>query len=298
MQPSLMLGKRIIKKIVMSFSIVVVKALSKWTDSNMDVIQGMCLIALLFITAIQLNRRAVQPRLLRLICLLYCNQQVRRLFSGETNEANSFFPNLLLAVALAVLLIIVTNNKDQGSVDDMRTMLEALLYMYGDILDFLFKYGVLTLTLSAFGVGFLIQTIKPPENQIQAFFLRMAGIISANVLYQGVTSLINSTAHMELIESIAAASVLRLLIPSMESYLTYLTAAQLTSIVPDVSPIMLCIIVWNELIPLASRGWITELCATYIILSVINFLISIPTWGASVVLIMAHYVDYILVHLD
>jgi len=84
----------------------------------------------------------------------------------------------------------------------------------------------------------------------------------------------------------------------MESYLTYLTAAQITNIVPEIAPIMLCIIVWIEIFPTASRGWISELCATYVILSVMNYLIIIPIWGASVILIIAHYIDYIIIHID
>jgi len=199
MHQGLILGIRIVKKIVMSFSVVIVNALSIWTNDNMSMVQGMCLIALLFITAIQLNKRAVQPKLLRLVCLLYCNQQIRRLFTSENNSAVDLFPNILLATALAVLLIIISEKKDQESMDDLRTMLEALLYMYGDILDFLFQYGILTLTLAAFAAGLFIQTILNSENPMQSFLSRMAGIISTNLLYQGVTSLINSSAHLKLI---------------------------------------------------------------------------------------------------
>jgi hypothetical protein len=177
-------------------------------------------------------------------------------------------------------------------------MLEALLYMYGDILDFLFQYGILSLTLMAFAIGLLIQMMPPPVDPMRSFFTRMAGIVSTNILYQGVTSLINSSNHMKLVESVATASVLRLLIPSMESYLTYLTAAQLTLIIPEIAPVMLCIIIWIEILPPLSRGWISELCATYVILSVMNFLSAVPTWGAVVILIMAHYVDYVIIHLD
>lgn len=298
MLQGLTLGTRIIKRIVMSFSVVIVNALSLWTNDRMSIIQGMCLVSLLFITAIQLNKKAVQPKLLRLVCLLYCNQQVRRLFTRVNNTTSiDLFPNILLAVGLAVMLIFISDNKDQESVDDLRTMLGALLYMYGDILDFLFQYGTLTLTMSAFAAGLLIQTIPGSGDPMQSFLGRMAGIISTNLLYQGVTSLINSSAHMKLIESVAAASVLRLLIPSMESYLTYLTAAQITNIVPEIAPIMLCVLVWIEIFPTASRGWVSELCATYVILSVMNYLAKIPTWGVSIILITAHYVDYIILRI-
>ena len=264
----------------------------------MSMVQCMCLIALIFITATQLNKTAVQPKLLRLVCLLYCNQQIRRLFTSGSDTAIDFIPNVLLATTLAVFLTVLAQKENKESVDDLRTMLEALLYMYGDMLDFLFKYGVLSLTLMAFALGLFIQTMPPPVDPMRSFFTRMAGIVSTNILYQGVTSLINSSKHMKLVESIATASVLRLIIPSMESYLTYLTAAQLTLITPAIAPVMLCIIIWIEVLPPLSRGWISELCATYVILSVMNYLSNVLTWGATVILIMAHYVDYIIVHLD
>lgn len=298
MQQGVVLGIRIVKRIVLSFSVVVVNTISRWANANMSMVQCMCLIALIFITATQLNKTAVQPKLLRLVCLLYCNQQIRRLFTSGSDTAIDFIPNVLLATTLAVFLTVLAQKENKESVDDLRTMLEALLYMYGDMLDFLFKYGVLSLTLMAFAVGLFIQTMPPPVDPMRTFFTRMAGIVSTNILYQGVTSLINSSKHMKLVESIATASVLRIIIPSMESYLTYLTAAQLTLITPAIAPVMLCIIVWIEVLPPLSRGWISELCATYVILSVMNYLSTTLTWGATVILIMAHYVDYIIVHLD
>ena len=298
MQQGVVLGIRIVKRIVLSFSVVVVNTISRWANANMSMVQCMCLIALIFITATQLNKTAVQPKLLRLVCLLYCNQQIRRLFTSGSDTAIDFIPNVLLATTLAVFLTVIAQKENKESVDDLRTMLEALLYMYGDMLDFLFKYGVLSLTLMAFALGLFIQTMPPPVDPMRSFFTRMAGIVSTNILYQGVTSLINSSKHMKLVESIATASVLRLIIPSMESYLTYLTAAQLTLITPAIAPVMLCIIIWIEVLPPLSRGWISELCATYVILSVMNYLSNVLTWGATVILIMAHYVDYIIVHLD
>jgi hypothetical protein len=298
MQQGVVLGIRIVKRIVLSFSVVVVNTISRWANANMSMVQCMCLIALIFITATQLNKTAVQPKLLRLVCLLYCNQQIRRLFTSGSDTAIDFIPNVLLATTLAVFLTVLAQKENKESVDDLRTMLEALLYMYGDMLDFLFKYGVLSLTLMAFALGLFIQTMPPPVDPMRSFFTRMAGIVSTNILYQGVTSLINSSKHMKLVESIATASVLRLIILSMESYLTYLTAAQLTLITPAIAPVMLCIIIWIEVLPPLSRGWISELCATYVILSVMNYLSNVLTWGATVILIMAHYVDYIIVHLD
>ncbi len=282
----------------MSFGIVIVNALRQWTDTNMSAVQSICFIALLFITAIQLNKHAAQPKLIRLVCLLYCNQQIRRIYTNETATAIDLFPNILLATMLAVFLIAVTEKNNNEALDDMRTMLEALLYMYGDILDFLFQYGILPLTLAAFAAGLVFQTIPPPHDPIQRFFFRMAGIISTNLLYEGATSLVQSSGQIELIESVAAAVVIRKIVPSMESYLTYLTAMQLTYLVPGIAPIMFCVIIWINVFPKSSRGWISELCATYIILATMNYLATAPTWGASTILVFAHYIDYVIAHLD
>jgi hypothetical protein len=297
MERTSVLSVHVVKKIIMSFGIVIANALSEWTDNNIDTIQGLCLISLLFIAAIQLNKENVQPKLLRFVCLLYCNQQVRHLFVKGDNTVFDIFPNLLLATALAVLLTAISDRKDTESVDDLKTMLVGLMYMYGDMLDFLFAYDTISITLAAFAIGLVMQHVPPHTDPIIAFYVKLSGIISANLLYQGVTSMINSTTHMKLIESIAVTSVLRLIIPSMEPYLTYLTAIQVSIIVPNISPAMLCAIAWIDMLPLSSRGWITEVCGTYIILAIINFLALIPAWGSSVILIMAHYIDHIITNL-
>ena len=298
MQQGLVLGTRIVKRVIMTFSIVIVNAISQWTYSNMSAVQALCLVSLVFLTAIQISKKAAEPKLFRLICLLYCNQQVRRLFISNDNTAVTLFPNIMLAVALAVLLVSISDKDDTGSLDDLRVMLEGLLYMYGDIMDFAFEYGILPLTIASFGVGLVLRHLEQPTDPIIAFVRRLLGIISTNILYQGVTSLINSTTQTKLIESIAATSIIRLILPSMESYLTYMTAARLAFLMPGVAPIMLCAILWIEMLPVSSRGWVGELFATYVIIAVINYMILIPTWGAVVVLIIAHYIDYIIFHLD
>ena len=298
MDKGIMIGKRIVKRIIMSFSIIIVNALSTWTYSNMSTIQGICLVALIFAFAVQLNKKVAQPKLIRLIGLLYCNQQIRRLFIGETSTAVNIFPNILLATAIAVLLIAITDKDDTDALDDMRVLLEGLLYMYGDILDFTFQYGVLPITAAAFGTGLVLKHLQPSADPMQTFVRRLLSIVSTNILYQGVTSLINSNIHAKFIESIAATSILRLILPSMESYLTYLTAARLLTLAPGLAPVTACLTLWVELLPSSSRGWINELLVTYVILAVINYMILIPTWGAMVVLIMAHYIDHIVSHLD
>ena len=264
----------------------------------MSNVQGMCLIALVFIAAIQLGKKTAQPRLIRLVCLLYCNQQIRRLFINGVDTATALFPNILLAVALAILLIAIADKDDTNSLDDLRVMLEGLLYMYGDIMDFAFEYGILPITIASLGVGLVLGHMEPSTDPMKAFIRRLLSIVNTNILYQGVTSLINSTNQAKLIESIAATSILRLILPSMESYLTYMTAARLTGMLPGIAPIVLCSIIWIEMLPVSSRGWVGELFATYVIIAVINYMMLIPTWGAVVVLILAHYIDHIITHME
>ena len=298
MQQGVAVGNRIIKRVFMSFSVVIVNAISQWTLINMSAVQAMCLMALVFIAAIQMSKKSAQPRLIRMVCLLYCNQQIRRLFISGTDTAITLFPNILLAVAIAVLLVAISDKDDADSLDDLRVMLEGLLYMYGDIMDFVFEYGILSITVASLGVGLVLRHIEPSNDPMKAFIRRLLSIVNTNLLYQGITSLINSSNQTELIESIAATSILRLVLPSMESYLTYMTAARLTNLMPGIAPILLCAIIWIEMLPVSSRGWVGELFATYVIIAVINYMMLIPTWGAVVVLIMAHYIDHIITHID
>jgi hypothetical protein len=298
MTEGLSLAPRIIKRINMTFSIVIVNALISWTHENMSVVQGMCLIALLFITAVQLSKKMAQPRLIRLICLLYCNQQIRKLFISESDSVDSLFPNVLLAMALAVTLITLSEKDNASSLEDLRTMLEGLMYMYGDILDFLFEYGIIPVTAAAFGISLMLDQLETPKDPMKAFIRRLIGIVSTNIIYQGITSLITSTDQIELVESIASTSILRLLLPSMESYLTYLTAARMTSLIPGIAPAIACALIWMDFLPSSSRGWVSELFTVYIMQAVVGYIITVPTWGAIVVLILAHYTDYIIVHLN
>ena len=260
----------------------------------MTPMQGVCLMALVFITALQLNKKTVQPKLLRMVCFLYCNQQLRRLFALDNDTAINLFNNILLATALAVFLTALSDKEDLEAADDLRNLLEGLLYMYGDILDFAFGYGVMAVTVTAFGVGVVLQSLSKPTDPMQDFFRRLVGIVNTNLLYQGITSMISSTPNMKLVESIAATSVLRVMLPPMESYLTYLTAAQMTMIVPGIAPILLCAILWVDFLPSKSRGWVSELLATYVISATVIYLIKVPIWGAMVVLILIHNIDYII----
>ena len=299
MQRGSMIGIRIIKRINVTFGIMVANALSKWAHANMSTVQSLCLIVLLFIAAMLLSTKQAQPKLIRLICLVYCNQQLRHLFvSGAADTLYTLLPNIILACAIAVMLIYTTDKADPNSLEDLRAMLEGLMYMYGDILDFTFVYGALPVTAMAFGAGQVLSHSSKPSDPMMAFMMRLASIVSTNIIYQGVTTIINSPIQAKLIESIAAISVLRLLLPSMEGYLTYMTAAYLTHLIPGIAPIIMCIIIWTDFLPASSQSWVSELLTIYILSTVINYIINISTWGAVVVLIMAHYIDYIITHID
>jgi hypothetical protein len=292
------IGIRIVQRVNFTFGFIVAKALGQWTQANMSTMQSLCLIALLFIAAIQLNTKLAQPKLIRLICLVYCNQQLRRLFISGADTSYTLLPNIMLACAIAVLLIYTTNKDDTSSLADLRMMLEGLMYMYGDILDFTFAYGILPITAMAFGAGQFLSYSSKPTDPMLAFMMRLATIVSTNVIYQGVTTIINSPVQAKLIESIASISVLRLLLPSMESYLTYMTAAYLANLIPGIAPIIMCTIIWTDLLPTSSQGWVSELFTIYVITAIINYIINISTWGAVVVLILAHYIDHIIAHID
>jgi hypothetical protein len=145
--------------------------------------------------------------------------------------------------------------------------------------------------------GLVLKYIPPNSDPMRAFMQRLLSIVSTNILYQGISTMINTTKQAKLIESVATTSVLRLLIPSMEGYLTYLTAVNLSLLIPGMAPILACLVVWTELVPITARGWVSELLTTYVIQAVITYLISIPTWGAMVVLIVTYYIDFIINHL-
>jgi hypothetical protein len=43
-------------------------------------------------------------------------------------------------------------------------MLEGLIYLYGDMMDLCFEYGVLNITVCAFAFSIYLHTIKPPSD--------------------------------------------------------------------------------------------------------------------------------------
>ena len=291
-----MLGFQLLQRIAMSAGVILVSSLRMWTDQYLTTVQGLSIAILVFIIAKQLDKEpSIRPRLLKRVCLLYCNQQIRKLFITNDNSPASIFSDILLAIALAVAAIILYDEKSNpDGTKELKQMLESLLYLYGDILDFAFQYGVFVVTIFSFGVSMFLKTQKQPQTHIQRFCWRMAAIISANLLSQGMTELIpNSTPQVQLLQCMASVCILRLILPDMQSYLIYLASSQLQIILPKMPSIFFCLIVCIDIIPESSREWICELCFNYVISTISSYLFQVPFWGMIFVLIMTHYIDYI-----
>lgn len=295
--PHALLGYQILQRLATSGGVIIVKALTAWTDEYFGLVQGLCIALLTFIIVKQLDKdKSVPPRLLKRVCLLYCNQQIRKLFIVGDNSPASIFTDILLALAMSCIAVVVYDKdfSDPVRTQEVRQLLEGLLYLYGNIMDFAFAYGVLKITVCAFVASILIQTAVKPGNQMAAFVWRLAGIVNANLLYQGLLRMIPSVQNMELLQCLASTCILRLILPDMQGYLTYLAAQQLLNLVPDSACIFFCLTVWLNFMPVYSRQWITDMCFTYVMTSVALFTLQVPFWGMLFILVMAHYLDYIV----
>ena len=283
-----------LRRIMMSTGVIVVSALSTWTDEYLGLVQGICLSILVFVVTTQLDQTAVEPLLLKRVCLLYCNQQVSRLFIGDDKSFAGIFSNILLAMTLAVVAIILCDHKNQASTKDLQSLLDGLLFLYGDLFDFAFQYGVFKITVLAFGISMFLQYMPAPTKRIPLFCWQLGSIISANLLSEGLTTLIPTTPRLHLIQCLASVCILRLILPAMQSYLTYLAAKQLTVIVPGMAPLFFCITVCIPLIPAGSQEWITEMCTTYILSEIVSWISGMHFGGVMLALILAHYIDFIV----
>jgi hypothetical protein len=85
----------------------------------------------------------------------------------------------------------------------------------------------------------------------------------------------------------------------MESYLTYIAALRLMMLAPGLAPLFFCSVVWLDILPISSRSWVGETCFMYVIASISNMAVQqTPFWGMILVLVLAHYIDYIVqIHL-
>jgi hypothetical protein len=288
------MASQALRRIMLATGIVMVDELTDWTDQYFGLVEGMCISILIFIITTQLNQSAVEPLLLKRVCLLYCNRQASRLFIGNDTSASGVFSNILLAMAIAVLAIVLYDSKDKSSAKDLQHLLDGLLFMYGDMMDFAFQYGVFMITMAAFGVSMFMQYTPPPTKRIPLFCWQLGTIISANLLSQGMTSLIPTIPDLRLLQCIASVCILRLLLPGMQSYLTYLAAKQLVLLIPGMAPLFFCVVVCIRLLPVGSQDWMNETCTTYILAEIAGFISRIHIWGMVLALILAHYVDYII----
>ncbi len=289
------MGRQAIQRVALSSSVIIVNALGAWTDEHFGLVQGLCIAFLIFLISTQLNQEHVQPMLLKRIALLYCNKQIRKLVVTQNLTPTAIFSDILLAIALAIMMIMLYDVKDKQKPSGLGSMLEGLLYLYSDTFDFAFQYGVFKITVIAFGASISLSRIPPPSSRIQNFCWRLATIISINLLSQGTTMLLRSTfVQMDVIQCIASSSMLRLLFPAMESYLTYVTAIRLMTLIPGLGPLFFCAVLWLDFLPASSRGWVGETCFMYVIANISAEVIKTPFWGMILVLIMGHYIDFII----
>ena len=287
------------KRLAMSGGVILVSAMSTWTDSYIGPAQGLCIALLAFVLFNQENKDGHNPEarmgLAKRICILYCNRQVRSLFIIKDNNPISLFADIMLAIALAALTIILNDKSSIGNrtdISDIKQMLESLLYLYGDILDSAFQYGVFKVTLCAFGVSMALRTLHPPKAQMLQFCWRMASIVSANLLSEGLTTLMPSVNGLKILQILAAVCILRLILPDMEYYLIYLASQQLTTQLSGAAALFFCAAICIDLLPKSSRNWVGEICFAYILTAVTVYLSWVPVWGMIFVLIMVHYFEH------
>ena len=112
----------------------------------------------IFIIATQLDQTAAHSKLLKRMCMLYCGQQTRGLFISNDYRPASLFTDILLAMGMAVITMVTYGENNP----ELKTLLDGLLFLYGDILDFAFQYGTFKVTLCAFGASMFLKYIEPP----------------------------------------------------------------------------------------------------------------------------------------
>jgi hypothetical protein len=298
MKPHAQLGFQILKRLAMTGGVIFVSAVGDWTDENFGLLQGLCIALLTLIVVQQLDKGddSIHPKLLKQVCVLYCNRQIRKLFIANDNSPASLFADLLLALGLAAAAIVLYDDKtyNQANTAELKRIHESIIYLYGDIMDFLFQYGVLSVTICAFTFSMGLRTVKP-SSHIQSFGLRLASMINANLLSEGLLTMVyTSSTELRILQCLASTCILRMILPDMQYYLTYLATQQLAMCLPDAAPIFFCITVCLDLLPKGSQEWASDICFTYVILALAKFTFQIPFWGMVLILVLSHYTDYII----
>jgi hypothetical protein len=282
----------LVHRCVNTMCLAVVNMLSEASNEYFTALESLYIAGLAFmIVGYVLDGEYIQLRLVKRICLLYCNQRARMLFAMDQGTVLGLFSNLILAVILAIALMVMGEGGPGG---DLSGIFKGMLYLYGDILDFAFEYGVFSVTLCAFMVGLFLDSMEEPEDPVYMFCIRMFKIVSANLTSQGLDLLIESTPQLELFECLVCVAILRMMLPSMGSYLVYMAARRVHFLFPGLSPLMCFAVLWLDFLPLTSRGWVGELCCIYVVTSIAEFLFTIPIFGVVVVLILVHYLDVMM----
>jgi hypothetical protein len=287
------LGMTVVHRCVNTLSLSVVNTVSVATDKYFSPLESLCVAGLAFVVVgFVLDGKSIHLRLLKRVCLLYCNQRARMLFDSDQGTVMGLFSNLILAVSLAVLLWLMDNQNGQDS--DLHGIFEGMLYLYSDILDFAFGFGVFKITLFAFIASLLLDSFDESNDPVYSFCVQLFKIISANLISQGINMLIQSTPQLELFECLACVAILKLMFPSMGEYFVYLAAQRVYFLFPSLAPVMFSAVLWLDFLPVVSRGWVGELCCIYVVTAVATFLYTIPIGGVVVVLVLAHYMDQML----
>ena len=292
------MGVYAIRRCVNTLSLFVVNVCSSSVDEYFSPIDSLYVALLAFIVVrFVLDGKSIHLRLLNRVCLLFCNQRARMLFSMDQGTIMGMFSNLMLAVLIAMAVMLIcddNNNNTNGPNGDLRGIFEGMLYLYGDILDFTFSFGVFKITLCAFMVGLFLDSTSEPKDPVYNFCIKLFKIVSANLTSQGIDMLIQSTPQFELFECIICVALLRSLLPSMGSYFVYMAARRVYLLFPGTAPLLFLSVMWLDVLPVASREWVGELCCICVVLSIANFLVAIPIGGVVVLTVVTHYMDFAL----
>lgn len=284
----------LLHRITSSTCMALVGLMDAYTMAYITPMQGLCLGFLVFLVAEATDSATIKLRLFKRVCLLYCNQRIRSLFNVESTEIAAI-TNLFLAVCVAMVMMLTASLKS----DDIQSLLATLTYLYGDILNFSLElYGVFKITATALLVSVCAEATVQPTNKVYAFCFNLIKIISANLVCEGCNMLMQADAvELEILECMAIVAVMRLFLPSMESYLTYMAARQLVYLMPAFSPFFACCLVFVILtasVPGSGKTWLGELAFNYIVIDTSIFLRNVTIQWAVFVVILLHYLDYIV----
>jgi hypothetical protein len=289
---------QVLHRMSSAFCLSLVGVLSNLTDVYMSPVQGLCLASLVFILAEACSSTSggvIKLKLFKRVCLMFSSQRARALVSFGTSEAVAL-GNLFLAVAIAVVLMFISERRKGGG-DDLAMLLTGIMYLYGNMFMFVFKYGVFAVTISALALSVWLGTWQqPPKDQVHAFIWQLAQYTSTNLLNAGVGMLVVSTRELEVLECMAISALLPALLPSMQLYLTYLAAQRLVFLAPGYAPLFFCIVILLPMCPLVSpvvRAWLSELCFTYVAMTVAMAVDLVPVTGIFFVVVLLHYADFL-----